>query len=169
MTIDGVTVYDSMHAPVHSSLEALRSINFVLSGYRSLCISFVSSNPIYRSLFLEWIPPTASAFTSIPSSSLLSTFTFLVEYPTTTLLLHANEPHTLSPYKDLALMVGAVEEYEVEGSLWCTVEMGKYGQLVISSEYPDAQVTIRVMMRITVNKVVYPFTQTFQIRVLPGR
>ena len=78
------------------------------------------------------------------------------------------EPVTLSPYKDLSLMVGAHEEYVVEGSLWCKVEMEKYGVMTLTSAYSGMDFTVTVAITVTVKEVRYQFVQVFRICVFQG-
>ena len=65
-------------------------------------------------------------------------------------------------------MVGAHEEYVVEGSLWCKVEMEKYGVMTLTSAYSGMDFTVTVAITVTVKEVRYQFVQVFRICVFQG-
>ena len=65
-------------------------------------------------------------------------------------------------------MTGAREEYVVQGSLWCKVEIGEYGMMTLTSAYSDMDFTVKMDITVTVKEVRYQFEQEFRICVLQG-
>lgn len=108
MTIDGVVVFDTMHEGSSSMRERTRTLSVVVSGYRRLVVEYCSNNPLYRSVFVEWLRPSSSVFERIEEDRFVISLSF-VEYMQSKAMIEADEETRMEPFVNRALLESVLD------------------------------------------------------------